>query len=439
VIHVYINQIYIYTIEMDTVATATATAATEATPFVYADHANRLKIAKLIHPYIHGTYSVTTACFRILSRFDELLYSPETRMAIRHCLTDSTDSNLHTLLESPHSTRAHLYHFCVKGSNCIPLLLYYLQQRHVLPDLVHSANNIYESDWDSTILINPMLTERQFTCIFETLVPIVQSELVEISKTIPSLALMHDIKNAVVAVKRFVDAVPEYSEFRKYPITFKDAKSQPLKIHDMSSKRPEVKDFVSRLGPAGAGLFVSSTRTGGIGPDEEGHVPPKFFLGRILAFVVASRDIRLPVEMFDISMNYQNEDLHFSWESYSEYHIRLPLYSADFRVISPVGLYTDLVKCIYDADRSNNATRKNKMPSRIARIQRVLDEMIIPYRNTNDAILGNIRRHSDSRTLVGSIVRRMNFTRRATRTLATNYYEEKEPDASAAAETATTP
>lgn len=414
---------------MDAAATATVA------PFVYAIHANRLKIAKLMHPYIHGTYSVTTACFRILSKFDEILYSPETRTTIRDCLTDPADSDLHTLLESPESTRAHLYHFCVKGSNCIPLLLYYLKQRHVLPDLVHSANNIYESDWDSTILINPMLTERQFTCIFETLVPIVQSGLIEMSKTIPSPAVIHDITHAVSVLKRFIDAVPEYAEFRDYPITFKDGKSHPLKIHDGSSKRPDVKEFVSRLGPAGAGMIVSSNRAGGIRPDEEGHVAPKFFLGRIMACVIASRDIRLPVEVFDISMNYQNDDLQFSWESYSEYHIQLPLYGADFRVISPVGLYADLVKCIYDADRSNNATRKNKMSSRIARIQRILDEMVIPYKNTNETIRGNIVRHSASPTLVGSIVRRMNFTRRAARVVARNYYEE--PDASGAAETAT--
>ena len=236
--------------------------ATAATSIVYASHENRLKIAKLIHPYMHGAYSVTIACFGILSKFDEILYSPETRTAIRERLTDPADSDLHTLLESPSATRTHLYHFCVKGSNCVPLLLYYLRQRYTVPDLVHSANNIYESDWDSTILINPGLSECQFTCIFETLVPIVQRGLIETSKTIPSAAVVHDITHAITAVKRFIDTVSdytgsEYTEFREYPITFKHAKSPLLKIHDGSSKRPEIKDFVSRLGQAGAGMFVS--------------------------------------------------------------------------------------------------------------------------------------------------------------------------------------
>jgi hypothetical protein len=126
-------------------------------------------------------------------------------------------------------------------------------------------------------------------------------------------------------------------------------------------------------------------------------------------------------------MNYQNDDLRFSWESYSEYHIVVPEYGIDFRVISPIGLYADLVKCLYNSNHANAETRKNKaakLPARMVRIQRILDEMVIPYANKNATILSNLERHSTSSSLVGSIVRRMKHTTRRRPRNTRSYYNE---------------
>lgn len=408
------------------------TSATEPTEneFVYANRDNCTKIAKFLHPYIHGQPSIVLRCFAILSKMDRILYSSETRAAIQTCLTDPSDEDVRTKLASPEATREHLYRFCAKGSNCIQVLLYYLKKTYTLPDLEHIIFNIYESDWDTTILINPTLTERQFMCIFDTLVSIIEPALIDLSRffSLDLLELVADIGFSLSLAWRCINMAEDYAAFRQYPITYKHTKQFKLKIHDNRSRRADTKDYVDRLGLAGPGVFVSSNRTGGIRPAEEGTTTPKFFLGRLMLSVVASRNIWLPVELFDISMNYQNDDLRFSWESYSEYHIVLPSHSADFRILSPVSLYADLVKCIYDADRSNNATRKNKVAARIARIQRILDEMVIPYGSSNATIRRNIERHRESPTLVGTIVRRMNTTRRAPRDASSrtsaNYYTE---------------
>jgi hypothetical protein len=386
-------------------------------------------IAKRIHTYLHNTYSVVDGCMRTVTYFDTLLYSAETRAAIQACLspTVTEDANLYTWLQTPEATRANVYHFCIKGSNCMDLLLYYLRYKYEEATPVFPRS--YESDWDTTILVNPALTERQFTCVFETLVQIVQKGLLDASHIIArNPTYKSDIQASIAKTLEFIHAVPEYEAYRKYPIVFKEDDALDLKIHDATAKRPDVIERVARLGKAGPGLLVTSNKNGGIHPKHADHMQSKFFLGRIMANVVASRDMRLPVEVFDISMNYQNDDLWFSWESYSEYHIVVPDYGIDFRVISPIGLYADLVKCLYNSDHANAETRKNKatkLPARIARIQRILDEIVIPYGNKNATILSNLERHSASPTLVGSIVRRMkNTTRRRPRNIRSYYNED---------------
>ena len=413
---------------------ATSTTEPAESEFVYANRENCTKLAKLLHPYIHGHRSVVAQCYHIISAMDRMLYSTETRAAIQARLTDPSDEDVRSALASPETTREQLYHFCVKGSNCIPVLLYYLQKTYALPDLAHTVVNLYESDWDTTILINPALSERQFMCIFDTLVDCIEPALVDLSKSVVSDTVVEDILFSLSLAQRCINMAEEYAAFRHYPISYKHTKEVKLKIHDNRSRRADIKDYVDRLGTAGRGIFVSSNRAGGIRPAEEGTVTPKFFLGRLMLSIAASRNIWLPVELFDISMNYQNDDLRFSWESYSEYHISVPDVGADFRILSPVSLYTDLVKCIYDADHSNNTTRKNKVAARIARIQRILDEMVIPYGSTNATMRQNVERHRTSSTLVGTIVRRLNSTRRAARAprnahAHANYYTEPVDDA----------
>jgi hypothetical protein len=126
--------------------------------------------------------------------------------------------------------------------------------------------------------------------------------------------------------------------------------------------------------------------------------------------VRASRNVWLPVEIIDVSMNYQNKELEFAWESHSEYHIKHA--DSDFRVLSPTAMYIDLAKCLMNTTYSANKTKRKKIPARIQRINYILESMIIRYQNQNSVITENLERHTKSQTLVGNIRRRMNFTRK---------------------------
>jgi hypothetical protein len=405
-----------------------AGAASLPSSFPYDSHENCKFVAKRIHTYLHDTYTVVAGCMRVVSEFDRLLYSAETRAAIQSRLTNSEDAELRSWLETPEHTRTHVYHFCVKGSNSLALILYYLRRKYeedLPPTLLPMS---YESDWDTTVLINPALLPRQFECVFETLVPILQKGLIECSRM---LQCVDALKKSLEKALEFIHVSPEYERYRKYPITLKQDRL-PLKIHDSTAANPATQEWVAALGPGGPGMYVTSNRELGAANLGNGRrTPPIFFLGRILAHVIASKNKRLPVELFDISMNYQNDDLRFSWESYSEYHIAVPDAGADFRVISPVGLYTDTVKCLYNYERASNNTRKNKaskVPARMERIRRIYEDCVIPYGSANEIMRRNIERHTGSPRLVGSIVRRMRATRRRPRNTRSYYNEAYEED-----------
>lgn len=216
--------------------------------------------------------------------------------------------------------------------------------------------------------------------------------------------------------------LPEYSEFTKYPLVFKKEKQSFVTIYDSTKNDPYVIEYVQSLGQSGKGLYVSSTRDGGKKPLDNA-TPPKFYLGRLLLSVLASKTAYIPVELLDISMNYQNEDLQFSWESYSEYHIQYDVYN--FRVMSATSMYFDLTKCIMNVNSSSvNQTKRKKNPARKKRIQRILDTLIIPYSNTNTIIHNNLEKHTQSQTIVGNIRRKMNITRKKRRIY---YYPDVDP------------
>jgi hypothetical protein len=168
--------------------------------------------------------------------------------------------------------------------------------------------------------------------------------------------------------------------------------------------------------PVGAGLRVSSDRTPG-----KKNV---FYLARLMVNVVASRDIPIPVEIVDVSMNYQNASLQYAWDSYSEYHIQHGAF--DYRIISPSSLYADLVKCLQDAMKSNNATRKLKIPSRIKRIYYILDSMLVPYGNRNTVMAENVGKHSIRTNFLGNVYRKIPKTLKYRPLRPTNFYESDE-------------
>jgi hypothetical protein len=111
----------------------------------------------------------------------------------------------------------------------------------------------------------------------------------------------------------------------------------------------------------------------------------------------------MPVEIFDFSIPYKGNFLEEAWESYSEYHITTGDY--DFRVISPVSLYYDIVKRLESSNKNTQITRKNKTQRRKWRINVLLNEIFIPYGNYNNVIQNNIRRHTRSQGRIGNAVR----------------------------------
>jgi hypothetical protein len=189
-----------------------------------------------------------------------------------------------------------------------------------------------------------------------------------------------------------------YAEFRKYPIKWKNNNRIPLKIHNSSNKGVQLE--------GGCGFFISSNRDGGKDFKNPESIA-KFYLGRILLNVIASKSIHLPVEILDISVEYKNDDLQIAWDSHSEYHIQFENF--DFRVISPTALYVDWSKCVYNARSCPENTRKQrKINKRLERLHKLLDKLIIPYKNTNTIMRQNLaRNHTQSHTFVRNTMKNL--------------------------------
>jgi hypothetical protein len=311
-------------------------------------------------------------------------------------------------LKNAESTRNQVYRFFLKGSNAIEVIMYYIQQIHALEDI--DFPGIFSSDWDTSIIINPNLPPSQFNTIFETLVPIIQKQLIILSNEISNSPYFHNsVQSGCLTAKDFIDSVPDYEDYRKYPIVYKKDRQSLLTIFDDSKNETHIINYVESLGNSGKGTFVSSNLRGGVSPQDK-TTPPKFYLGRILLSIVASKNVFLPVELFDISMNYQNDDLGYAWESHSEYIIQNE--TVNFRVISPTALYFDLSKCVMNAEKSNNATKRSKISARTKRLENIMEKMIVPYQNKNQTIKENLNRHLKSLSLVGNLRKQMNLTKK---------------------------
>ena len=374
-------------------------------PPPYDKHETRKRIASLFQPHISASYNIIMVICEGISMIDRELYSDEFRNILLHALQQGNASpETISYLQTADQTRKHMYRFFLKGSNVVPFLNMYLACTHSAEMYAIVAND-FPKDWDTTILINPNLSSVEFSIIYELLITHLQSLLVSLSNTISDSAsgYLYTASLAYANGKSIINNNSEFEGLRDHNIRFIPSDSKPRYIILRNEPITTNKRALSeQFGPVGAGTVVSSDRNGA-GLD-------KFYLARILAHFVARRDIPIPVELLDVSINYQNDDLRYAWESHSEYHIVFN--KIDIRVLSPTSLYADLVKCIRNAQTSTNQTRKNKIPDRIARIYTILDTMIIPYATTNTVIQNNLQRHLTSETPVGNTFRRLNKTLR---------------------------
>jgi hypothetical protein len=374
------------------------------------------KAATLFQTFISTYYPLIITVCEGITMIDRELYSEEFRHNLISRIQTNGRAELIEWLQSPDTTRTHVYRFFLKGSNVIPFLTMYLREKYASEEISLTAD-LFPKDWDTTILINPSLTVTEFGLIYESLIYKLQGLLVSLSNTISTSTQGYSF-NCSVSCTRGMERLhtdPEFEGLRKYGIRFISSDPKPRFIKLRNEARPQNnRAYAEQFGPVGEGTFVSSDRNGA-GLD-------KFYLGRIFAHFIASKNIIIPVEILDVSIQNQNEDLRYAWDSHSEYHIQYN--QINMRVLSPTGMYADLVKCIRNANRSTNQTRKNKIPQRIARIQMILDTMIIPYGARNTIIQANLERHTQSRTSVGKVFRRLTKTLRnpvANRNLSTLY------------------
>jgi hypothetical protein len=374
-------------------------------PPPYDNYETRKRLATLFQPYISASYNIIMTMCEGISMIDAQLYSEEFRNILKDALQQAdVSAEIIEYLQSADHTRQHLYRFFLKGSNVVPFLNMYLAFTHSAEMYSILANN-FPKDWDTTILINPELSHTEFTIIYETLIKHIQLLLVRLSNIISdnTSGYLYTASLAHAHGKSVIDNNSEFEQFREHDIRFVATDKSPRHILLRNETTlVNKKTYAQQFGPVGPGTIVSSDRNGaGIG---------KFYLARILSNFIARRNIVIPVELLDISINYQNDDLRYAWESHSEYHIVFN--KINMRVLSPTSLYADLVKCIRNAKNSTNQTRKNKIPDRIARIYSILDTMIVPYANRNTIIRQNLQRHLESNTLVGNVFRQLNKTMR---------------------------
>jgi hypothetical protein len=376
-------------------------------PKPYDTTENRKAVAELIQKFVSNNNIVSTHAFECITAIDKELYSEQFR---NYLITIVKDSSVKNALLTEEMTRQSVYRYYLKGSNVVQLLMYYLKKRHELNDIPFPT--MFDSDWDSSILINPGLNSEDFNTILESIIPVVLNLLSRTSLSISNAAgFKSSMEDYVKFLNLRIDDKHEFEEFRKYPIHFENKGLLKYFGDKASIDRTKYGNL-----PVGAGLRVSSDRTPG-----KKNV---FYLARLMVNVVASRDIPIPVEIVDVSMNYQNASLQYAWDSYSEYHIQHGAF--DYRIISPSSLYADLVKCLQDAMKSNNATRKLKIPSRIKRIYYILDSMLVPYGNRNTVMAENVGKHSIRTNFLGNVYRKIPKTLKYRPLRPTNFYESDE-------------
>lgn len=352
------------------------------------DDANRKYVPSKMHKLIHAREPMVACMQSFLKKLDTILYSEHVRSALQ---TVVSDLDTKTALGNADATREHVYRFHLKGGNSLFLVVRYLQTKYRI--LASSSIPVIpEGDWDTSLFVNPSIPDEDFTAIVYTIVPYVLKEMMLATHEIASVDFSWSIQVALDCVmENLIEG--GRTDFLAYNYEFVN-KPSPLAIFNESEER---KRELRTIGKSAPGTFVSSNSV----PFNDAN----FYLARILANVFANPKIkgsvpcqRMPVEIFDFSIPYKGSHLSEAWESYSEYAVY------GFRVLSPIPLYFDLVKCI---ERNHAMTRKNKATKRIQRLHTVLNEIIIPYRQTNNIISQNIRRHVRSSTRVGNVVRNL--------------------------------
>lgn len=356
----------------------------------------RKTIPSLMHPIIHQRYAFFNIAQIFFTSVDSHIYSDQFRTMLAQKLQQSP--TLTQYLQSSEATREHVYRFFVKGSNVYTLVEKYLENKYNL-GFERVFPRKFLSDWDSTVLINPFVSQDEYTIIFYSLVEVLLTYMMEFSRQ-----LSNDPDYAFAVPSALHDAFEKLSvmnieKYNKFKYKFNETKSVPLKINGM--KEPFFTSLSNSLGVSGQGTLVTSNTK----PFEEAN----FYLARVMANVIAGRRIQLPVELIDVSIPYLGDELKFSWESSTEYHIQYKDYN--YRISSPVSLYMDLAKSIRDEEQrilgttQRDRNRKSKLPQRLERITKLLKKIIVPYSQTNIQIQRNLNRHMKSHTNVGRIGR----------------------------------
>lgn len=356
----------------------------------------RKMIPSLMHSIIHQRYSFFNTAQLFFTAVDTNIYSEIFRKQLSQKLEES--SPIYEYLQTPELTRQYVYRFFVKGSNVYTLVEEYLRNKYKL-GFERIFPRKFQSDWDSTLLINPTVSNEEYTLLFNTLVPVLLQHMMEFSRQLAndpdySCGIICALDNALEKLE-----LSNKDQYKKFKYKFNEDKQMPLKINGI--KDTFFMELSNNLGLSGPGTIVTSNRK----PFEEAN----FYLARVMANVIAGRGIQLPVELIDVSIPYLGDELQFSWESSSEYHIHYNNYN--YRISSPVSLYMDLAKSLRDEEtRALNKTRsdrnrKSKLPQRLARIQKLLTGIIVPYSQKNIQIQQNLNRHRKSQTNVGRIGR----------------------------------
>jgi hypothetical protein len=349
-------------------------------------------IPSILHPYLHRQPVISNLIQSFLTEVDAILYSSSFRTFLQSLHTDRV---VQTYLETSEQTRQHVYRFYVKGSNDYILIEQYLKMKHNIL-LAESLPHTFESDWDMSILINPSIANDTWQILFAAIQNICLEQLMKISHILPTLPEYSiNILSGIDTAKQFINEIDRYATFKGWKITFKPNVQKPLTVYDKDRGKTIDKDIVERLGLSGKGTIVRSNYT----PFEGAQ----FYLARLMANVVAGNGIPLPVEIIDIAIPYKGDELELSWESHTEMHF---VYNGfDYRILSPVGLYVDLAKTIWNAEKSGNIRRTRKLAKRLRRVQHLLDDIIHPYMSHDNTMRSNITRLSTSRTATGSAVR----------------------------------
>lgn len=365
--------------------------------FIYNNYENRATIASLIHSYIHSIPLLSYQIMVGITTLDSILYSDETRATIINILNEDERKIIGNDLQNSDRTRQYIYRFFIKGSNSIVLLQYFLYNKY---EELLKRPKFFKSDWDTAIIINPELSDSIFLKIKEVFIPIIQKFMADLTHKFeqsPEYLMGDPITNAISNVNSHIQLKQEYEEFRKYPMIWDRKKRTKLRILNASNKGVQLE--------SGAGFFISSNRDGGKDFKNTTSIP-KFYLGRIMLNIKASRNIHIPVEILDITIEYKNEDLQIAWDSHSEYNVQFDEVNA--RVISPISLYIDWKKCIYDARDCVNTRKQRKINKRLDRLQQILNKLIIPYKNKNSGIQVNLsRNHTKSHNFVRNTMRNL--------------------------------